>query len=438
MHKWSWAILVVCGIGLLAGSARTAGSSALQTAPAQAANPEFLTRNCVACHNQRLKTAGLALDAADMTQVAADARHVGKGRAEAAHRLDAASRRPRPDAAATLAFVAGLESALDRAAAREREPGPSRRASPEPRGVRQRDPRSLRHRGRRPNAASGRRCRRARLRQHRRCAVGFAGAPGSVHVGARRKSRVRRWDGRCPARRSRPTTFPRLLMQNTRLSEDLPFGSRGGIAVRHAFPVDGEYSIKIKLQTNLYDYIRGLGRPHRLEVRLDGVRVAQFMVGGEDHGSPAPASFAGAIFGSPEWEKYAHDADANLEARFTANAGTRRRRRDVRRRVERRRRKACCSRVRCRIRWRSTKCCWAMRPSRTSRSAGPMPSGSAGDTPSRRRILTCTPSIGRQGTGMRQIDPVDARAPRISPSSHRRRCRRAADLLRRGPPRRRG
>ena len=85
--------------------------------------------------------------------------------------------------------------------------------------------------------------------------------------------------------------------------------------------MDGEYSIKIKLQTNLYDYIRGLGRPHRLEVRVDGVRVAQFVVGGEDHGSPAPASFAGAIFGNPEWEKYAHDADANLEARFTAKPG---------------------------------------------------------------------------------------------------------------------
>jgi hypothetical protein len=118
-------------------------------------------------------------------------------------------------------------------------------------------------------------------------------------------------------------TVPRLLVQSTRMSDDLPFGSRGGLVVRHAFPVDGEYSIKIKLQTNLYDYIRGLGRPHRLEVRLDGTRIAEFVVGGEDHGSPAPATFAGAIFGSPAWEKYAHDADANLEARFAAKAGTR-------------------------------------------------------------------------------------------------------------------
>ena len=116
---------------------------------------------------------------------------------------------------------------------------------------------------------------------------------------------------------------PRMLLQNSRMSEDLPFGSRGGIAIHHRFPVDGEYTLKIKLQTNLYDYIRGLGRPHQLEVRLDQARVGVFTVGGQDLGRGAPASFAGAIFGTPEWERYTHDADAALEVRFPARAGTR-------------------------------------------------------------------------------------------------------------------
>jgi hypothetical protein len=116
---------------------------------------------------------------------------------------------------------------------------------------------------------------------------------------------------------------PRMLLQNSRMSEDLPFGSRGGIAIHHRFPVDGEYSLKIKLQTNLYDYIRGLGRPHQLEVRLDQVRVGVFTVGGQDFGAGAPASFAGAIFGTREWERYTHDADGALEIRFPARAGTR-------------------------------------------------------------------------------------------------------------------
>ena len=57
---------------------------------------------------------------------------------------------------------------------------------------------------------------------------------------------------------------PKLLNQDERTGEDLPFGSRGGLAVRHHFPVDGEYSVKIVLSRQIYDYIIGLGRPHQL------------------------------------------------------------------------------------------------------------------------------------------------------------------------------
>ena len=35
--------------------------------------------------------------------------------------------------------------------------------------------------------------------------------------------------------------------QDTRLSDDLPVGSRGGIAIRHHFPLDGEYVLTIRL-----------------------------------------------------------------------------------------------------------------------------------------------------------------------------------------------
>jgi hypothetical protein len=121
------------------------------------------------------------------------------------------------------------------------------------------------------------------------------------------------------------TTYsvPRLLVQDSRTDDDLPFGSRGGLAVRHRFPVDGEYELRIKLQTNLYDYIRGLGKSHQLEVRLDSARVKTFTIGGENPGKPAPAGFAGAIFGDTAWEDYSHNADKSLEMRFTARAGER-------------------------------------------------------------------------------------------------------------------
>ena len=64
------------------------------------------------------------------------------------------------------------------------------------------------------------------------------------------------------------------------MSEELPFGSRGGVAIRHNFPLDGEYEVRIRLQRQLYDYVRGLQKRQRLEVRLDGERVAAFEVGG--------------------------------------------------------------------------------------------------------------------------------------------------------------
>ena len=42
--------------------------------------------------------------------------------------------------------------------------------------------------------------------------------------------------------RSATYRVPRLLEQDVRLDDDLPFGSRGGLAVRHNFPLSGEYT----------------------------------------------------------------------------------------------------------------------------------------------------------------------------------------------------
>ena len=118
-------------------------------------------------------------------------------------------------------------------------------------------------------------------------------------------------------------TLPKMLKQDDRMSEDLPFASKGGVAIRHRFLVDGEYVLKVRLHSQLYNYLIGLGRPHHLEVRLDGERIKQFTVGGSAPGRPAPDSYAGDIPGSPDWEQYMHDADAGLEVRFAAKAGTR-------------------------------------------------------------------------------------------------------------------
>ncbi len=75
----------------------------------------------------------------------------------------------------------------------------------------------------------------------------------------------------------RPTTeafsVNKYLRQDDRVSEDLPFGSRGGLAIRYYFPVDADYVVKVFLDRTYDGRVRGLGDAHVLEVRLNGEKV---------------------------------------------------------------------------------------------------------------------------------------------------------------------
>jgi hypothetical protein len=108
-------------------------------------------------------------------------------------------------------------------------------------------------------------------------------------------------------------TLPKYVMQDGWMSEDLPFGSRGGMAVRHHFPLDAEYSIRIRLQRSMASttgnsIVLGFAEPHELDVRIDGRRVKTFTVGDERGGSKTQA----------QWD----EADASLEVRVPVQAGT--------------------------------------------------------------------------------------------------------------------
>ena len=99
----------------------------------------------------------------------------------------------------------------------------------------------------------------------------------------------------------------KFLKQDDRVSENLPFGSRGGIAVRHYFPADGEYVIKARLRRS-YDgqKILGLTEPSQIEFRLDDVRIKTFALGVD---RPGPES--------------KQEPDAGLEVRILVKAGAR-------------------------------------------------------------------------------------------------------------------
>ncbi|MGH9785917.1 MAG: DUF1592 domain-containing protein, partial [Terriglobia bacterium] len=114
----------------------------------------------------------------------------------------------------------------------------------------------------------------------------------------------------------------RLMMQEDRMSDDLPFGSRGGIAVRHQFPLDGEYVLRIRLQRDKDERIVGLGEPQQLHVLLDGQPIKLFTVGGLYNRKLENAMYYPKPEDAEQLE-YERTADARLEVRFPAKAGTR-------------------------------------------------------------------------------------------------------------------
>src|SRR3989442_571939 len=63
---------------------------------------------------------------------------------------------------------------------------------------------------------------------------------------------------------------PPATVQTERESRDLPIGSRGGIAIRHHFPLDAEYVIKVRLQRGKdATTIVGMSEERHLDIRLD-------------------------------------------------------------------------------------------------------------------------------------------------------------------------
>ena len=74
--------------------------------------------------------------------------------------------------------------------------------------------------------------------------------------------------------------IPLHVVQDARQSEDLPLGSRGGLAIPYHFPVDGEYLLTVHLRRQYQGYIMGMGWPQQLDVRLDGRLLERFHRGG--------------------------------------------------------------------------------------------------------------------------------------------------------------
>jgi hypothetical protein len=101
---------------------------------------------------------------------------------------------------------------------------------------------------------------------------------------------------------------PHRLIQDDRLDEGAPVGSRGRAIVRHLFPVDAEYEISVTLARNRDDEYLGLTRERKLDLRLDDRRLQLFTIAANPKKVVLGAGTA---------------PDAHLKIRLPVKAGTR-------------------------------------------------------------------------------------------------------------------
>jgi hypothetical protein len=275
-------------------------------------------RYCLTCHNQRLKTGGLVLEGLDVQHPGEQAEIWEKVARKLRSGAMPPPGAPRPDRDSFTRFVSWLETELDRDGALKPNPG-----------------RPAIHRLNRAEYTNavrdllGVEIDGRSLLPSDDSSYGFDNIADVLTMSptllerylsaARRIGRLAVGD-----QNARPVvqiyTLPRTLVQLDRMSDDLPFRSRGGTVIRHYFPADGEYAVKIRMQRALNtNVIRGLANHEQLDVRLDQVRLELFAIGGECVGSAEPRCRKPP--GLVQASDYERNADAVLELRFAAKAG---------------------------------------------------------------------------------------------------------------------
>ena len=258
---------VLCaGLFATVGTVEIVGQEARTPADYRA----ILDRYCVGCHNDRMRTGNLSLDSIDSEDLSRDASTWEKVLQKMQTQSMPPPGRPRPEAETYDAFSVWAQTELDNVAARAPNPG-----------------RPTMHRLNRLEYANairdvlGLEIDSDALLPADDLAFGFDNnadiltvAPGMMgrYLSAARKiSRLAIGD---PSIEADIVRYPvsTVLNQNERMSEDAPFGSRGGMSLRHHFPLDGEYILRVGLQGNRRE-------PQEVDVRIDGVRVGLLRVG---------------------------------------------------------------------------------------------------------------------------------------------------------------
>ena len=298
-------VLLMAGCGVATVATATA---------AETPDPELLTRYCVRCHSDRLETGGLTLEHADVDRIAEDPelweKIAWKIRIGAMPKVPA----PRPERPVLDRFASAVERALDRAAAAAPDPGPPTfhrlnrlqyvNAVRDLLGVEVDGPSLL------PPDASSYGFDNSR---------GLSITPSLLDRYLSAAVRIARAAVGDPT--IRPTTetyrIGQTVRQGERMSENLPFGTNGGLAVRHTFPLDGEYAVRVLLPGMSSGAF--YSRPQsEVLVTVDGATVKHWSLDPLRGRPPAVAAATRLEEDAP-----AREPGEDLVVRFAAKAGTR-------------------------------------------------------------------------------------------------------------------
>ena len=311
-------------------SALQAASSQLQVSTGSSASPSsykrLVDRYCVTCHNEELNTGNFRLDNVDVAHVPDGAEAWEK----VVHKLRMGEMppadKPQLSKGARESLLSWLVTSLDQAAAIDPNPGRSavHRLNRAEYGNAIRDFLALEIDSRSLLPTDG-------------VDFGFDNIAASLKfspmllerymMAASKISRLAIGD---PNQRPSSTIYklPKALLQEDRMGEDLPFGSRGGLSVRHHFPLDGDYVIKVNIESPRSDQPQDLFQrsdaPEQLDIRVDGARIGVFNIGKpkSTEWSYRKNDFSG---GAPADKEDLADwwGARTLEVRFPAKAGTR-------------------------------------------------------------------------------------------------------------------
>ncbi|MEO5923128.1 MAG: DUF1592 domain-containing protein [Bryobacteraceae bacterium] len=274
---------------------------------------DLVNKYCVGCHNQKLKTANLTLDVLDAKNPANSAEAWEKVIVKLRSRAMPPPGMPRPDNATYDSVAGWLETEIDKAAAAHVNPGRS----------------ATLHRLNRAEYANAVRDlvavdidANAMLPPDEQ-AYGFENNAEALSMQPalldRYVSAAAFTARRAVGDPNMPAAFVRYgamknnandltyLRQTERMGEEFPLGTKGGIATRHYFPVDGQYVFRLRLQRTWSNEIRGINVVTQFEIRVDGEKVGQLTIGGEKASS----------------RTYVYDADEALQLRVPVKAGLR-------------------------------------------------------------------------------------------------------------------